>query len=64
MVHFYSALMAQDVSALDILRTHEWLKPRHMLADRGYDSRKNHAVCMERGIIPIIHIRKRLVHWL
>ena len=39
-------------------RIYDWLEPKHLLADRGYDSEKNHAVCMERGIIPIIHIRR------
>ena len=35
-----------------------WLRPRHLLADRGYDSQANHAFLVQRGIIPIIHIRK------
>ena len=35
-----------------------WLKPKHLLADRGYDSQANHVFLVQRGIIPIIHIRK------
>ncbi len=39
-------------------RTHPWLKPKHMLADKGYDSMSNHQFLVQRGIVPIIHIRK------
>ena len=35
-----------------------WLKPKHLLADRGYDSQANHVFLDQRGIIPIIHIRR------
>lgn len=35
-----------------------WLKPKHLLADRGYDSQANHKLLIERGIIPIIHLRR------
>ena len=38
--------------------TYAWLKPRFLLADRGYDSQKNHGFLVQRGITPIIHIRK------
>ena len=34
-----------------------WLKPQYLVADRGYDSAKNHNATVERGIVPIIHIR-------
>jgi len=39
-------------------QTHPWLKPKHLLADRGYDSLANHKLAIKHGIIPIIHIRK------
>ncbi|MYA62104.1 MAG: transposase, partial [Dehalococcoidia bacterium] len=39
-------------------RTHSWLKPKLLLADRGYDSVANHTALVKRGIIPIIHIRR------
>ena len=46
----------------DLLRkadeTLPWLKPRHLLADRGYDSEDCHIDAITRGIIPVIHIRK------
>jgi len=35
-----------------------WLKPWHLLADRGYDSQANHRALVDRGITPIIHIRR------
>ncbi len=35
-----------------------WLKPTHLMADRGYDSLANHEVALQAGIKPIIHIRK------
>ena len=35
-----------------------WLKPKHLLADRGYDSIANHKALVKRGITPIIHVRK------
>ena len=37
---------------------YSWLKPKHLLADRGYDSKANHVFLVQRGIVPIIHIRK------
>ena len=39
-------------------QTHSWLKPKHLLADRGYDALSNHTFLVKRRIIPIIHIRK------
>ncbi len=39
-------------------QTHSWLKPKHLLADRGYDALSNHTFLVKHGIIPIIHIRK------
>lgn len=39
-------------------REHEWFGPRHLMADKGYDSRANHEAVIERGAIPIIAIRK------
>ena len=35
-----------------------WWKPKIAIGDRGYDSSANHNWLDERGIIPIIHIRK------
>ena len=35
-----------------------WLRPRYLLADRGYDSEANHKALVRQRIIPIIHIRK------
>ena len=34
-----------------------WLETKYLIADRGYDSEKNHRYCVEQGTIPIIHIR-------
>ena len=35
-----------------------WLHARYLVADRGYDSQEVHRFLVERGIIPVIHIRK------
>ena len=35
-----------------------WFAPRYVMADRGYDSEKNHRVVEKYGAIPIIAIRK------
>ena len=35
-----------------------WLKPKHLMADRGYDSQANHTFLVGQGVTPIIHIRK------
>ena len=37
---------------------HPWFGPRLAVADRGYDSQTNHQYLIDRGILPIIHIRK------
>ena len=37
-----------------------WLKPKHLIADRGYDAQSNHVFLAQRGIAPIIHIRKTI----
>ena len=37
---------------------YEWLKPKYLVADRGYDSMANHKYLIEREITPIIHLRK------
>ena len=39
-----------------------WLKPKHVIADKGYDSQANHVALIKRGITPIIHIRKPSSH--
>ncbi len=36
---------------------HEWFAPKYVIADRGYDANSNHMAVIERGGIPIIHIR-------
>ena len=36
---------------------HEWFAPTHVVADRGYDSKRNHKAVIYRGAIPVIHIR-------
>ena len=38
---------------------YDWFEPRYCLADRGYDSNRNHNYLDKRGVIPIIHIRAR-----
>ena len=35
-----------------------WLKPRYLLADRGYDSMDSHKDAIKRKMIPVIRIRK------
>ena len=35
-----------------------WFQPAYVLADRGYDSNRNHHAVAEYGAAPIIHIRK------
>ena len=41
-----------------VLGEYPWLEPGVLLADRGYDSEANHRELLDRGIIPVIHIRK------
>ena len=41
-----------------VLDDYLWMKPRALTADRGYDSESNHRDLFERGIIPVIHMRK------
>ena len=49
----------QLVALVDKARgLYPWLKPKRLLADRGYDSQANHRLLVERGIAPIIHVRK------
>ena len=38
--------------------THNWFAPEYVMADRGYDSEKNHRAVEKHGAIPIIAIRK------
>ena len=35
-----------------------WFRPTAVIADRGYDSRANHAYLYGKGALPIIHIRR------
>ena len=37
---------------------HDWFKPKVVIGDRGYDANSNHQYLYDKGIIPIIHIRK------
>lgn len=37
---------------------HPWLKPKYLLADRGYDGQPNHRFLVDNKVVPIIHIRK------
>ena len=45
-------LMDQAMATLD------WLKPTVLTGDRGYDSAAHHQYLINRGITPVIHIRK------
>lgn len=36
----------------------DWFKPKHVIGDKGYDSRPNHEYIIKQGSIPVIHIRK------
>lgn len=40
------------------LAMYPWMKPNRLIADRGYDSVHNHKSLVNKGILPIIHIRK------
>ena len=37
---------------------YRWFRPRAVIADRGYDATSNHEYLHERGVLPIIHIKK------
>ena len=47
---------AQDLD--DTLDRHPWLKPRFLLADKGYDSLPNFQHTVKQDIIPIIAVRR------
>ena len=36
-----------------------WLQPKALVADRGYDATSNHEYLCEKGIVPVIHIRRK-----
>ena len=36
-----------------------WFQPAAVMADRGYDSMANHKYLHQKGILPIIHIRRK-----
>ena len=40
------------------LKTYNWLKPKYLVADRGYDTISNHRFLVDKGVVPIIHLRK------
>ena len=37
---------------------HDWLRPKVVTADKGYDSRQNHQHLYQQGILPIIPLRR------
>ena len=37
---------------------YSWFRPAAVIADRGYDGRPNHTFLNDKGIIPIIHIKR------
>ena len=41
-----------------VQQAYEWLRPNYLLADRGYDSTRNHRFLMDRKITPVIHMKK------
>ena len=41
-----------------LAHAYPWLKPKYLLADKGYDSQKTHRILIRKRIIPIIDIRK------
>ena len=51
-----SPLLAEVIDK--VRATFGWLAPTHLIADRGYDSEDNHKFLVDRGITPVIHIRR------
>ena len=45
-----------------VLDDYSWVKPRTLTAGKGYDSETNHRSLFDRGIIPVIHVRKPMEH--
>ena len=37
---------------------HPWFHPAYVIADKGYDSQANHTAVVERGAVPVIHLRR------
>ncbi len=37
---------------------YDWFRPSAAIADKGYDAASNHEYLWDKGIIPVIHIRK------
>ena len=63
LVHIVTPANVSDMHELSKLtekaqRTHSWFKPKHLMADKGYDSQANHQYLFKNGIIPMILIRK------
>ena len=50
-IHF-----AQDLD--DTLERHPWLKPKFLLADKGYDSEDNFAHTLKQDMTPVIAVRQ------
>ena len=38
---------------------HDWFRPSVVVADRGYDAQSNHEYLWGKGILPIIHMRRK-----
>ena len=39
-------------------KTYGWFSPTFLMADKGYDSEANHREALDRGVVPIIPIRR------
>lgn len=50
--------MLQPEVVQRVQQTYRWFQPNYLLADKGYDSMKNHRFLIDQDITPIIHIRK------
>ena len=52
-----SPMLPAVITAAESL--YPWFRPSAVIADRGYDSMANHEYIDQKGILPIIHIRRR-----
>ena len=55
-----SPLLPQVVEKAESL--YSWFRPSAVVADRGYDSHNNHHYLNDKGILPIIHIKRNGNH--
>ena len=47
-------------SVIDLAQAlHPWFRPAAVMADRGYDSKRNHEYLVKKGALPIIHIKRK-----